>query len=325
MFDLNTKKIKKFLQGTSLESDVKFFQETSMLSSFKTGGKCICMFSVINITELCRILNFLKIEDISFHITGGGTNTLFADDFIDVAVIKLAGDFNYIKISRPKTEAKTDGDNKEKDNIISAGSACSLERFVVQTAKNGFDFSFLAGIPGTLGGAVAGNAGNTQYGICRYLKIIEYAGLKEHSFISLKAQISGDDYAYRTFKLGILPVITDIYFMADCADRTEIFKKIRHNIKIKKSVQPLNTKNAGCFFKNSTAEAKYSSGEMIDMCGLKGFKYGGARVSAKHANFLENHDNASATDIYILSKIVKDFVKKKFNVNLEYEVKMVGF
>jgi UDP-N-acetylmuramate dehydrogenase len=320
MFDLNTKKIKKFLHDTVLESDVMFLQETSKLSSFKAGGKCICVFFVINIAELCSILNFLKKAEISFYIIGGGTNTLFADDFIDAVVIKLAGGFNYLKIA-----PEGDRGDKGQDNIISAGAAYSLERFVVEAAKSGFDFSPLAGIPGTLGGAVAGNAGNTQSGICRYLKSIRYAGLKEHSFFSLEAQISGDDYAYRTFKLNILPVITDIYLTADCADRTEIFKKIRHNIKIKKSAQPLNTKNAGCFFKNPAAGAKYSSGEMIDMCGLKGFKYGGARVSAKHANFLENYDNASAGDIYILSKIVKDFVKKRFKIDLEYEVKMVGF
>ena len=324
MFDLNTKKIKKFLRGTALESDVKFFNETSMLSSFKAGGKCICIFFVINIAELCKILNFLKKADISFYIIGGGTNTLFADDFIDVAVIKLAGDFNYIKIASEDNRGDL-GQDKGDDTIISAGAAYSLERFVVDTAKNGFDFSFLAGIPGTVGGAVAGNAGNAQSGICRYLKDISYAGLKEHSFLSLRAQISGDDYAYRSFKLSFPAVITDIYLTAECADRTEIFKKIRHNIKIKKSVQPLNTKNAGCFFKNPSSEAKYNSGEMIDMCGLKGFKYGGARVSSKHANFLENYDNSSAGDIYILSKIVKDFVKKRFEINLEYEVKLVGF
>jgi UDP-N-acetylmuramate dehydrogenase len=316
MFDLNTKKIKKFLRDNVLESDAEFFRETSKLSSFKTGGKCICIFFVINIGELCKILNFLKKADISFYIIGGGTNTLFADDFIDTVVIKLTGGFNYIKIA---------AENKKSDDTIYAGAAYSLERFVVETAKKGFDFSFLAGIPGTLGGAVAGNAGNAQYGICRYLKSIRYAGLKEHSFSSLKAQISEDDYAYRSFKLNILPVITDIHLTADCADRTEIFKKIRRNIKIKKSSQPLNTKNAGCFFKNPATEAKYSAGEMIDMCGLKGFKYGGARVSVKHANFLENHDNASGRDIYILSKIAKDFVKKRFKIDLEYEVKPVGF
>lgn len=325
MFDLNTKKIKKFLKDTALESEVKFFQETSGFSSFKAGGKCICIFFVINIAELCRILNFLKKAGISFCIIGGGTNTLFADDFIDAAVIKLAGDFNYIKIAAEGVGGDL-GEDKGDGSIISAGAAYSLERFVVETAKRGFDFSFLAGIPGTLGGAVAGNAGNTQSGICRYLKSISYTGLKEHSFSSLRDLISGDDYAYRTFKLGILPVITDIYLTADCADRTEIFKKIRHNIKIKKSVQPLNTKNAGCFFKNPAAtESKYGAGEMIDLCGLKGFMYGGARVSPKHANFLENHYNASAGDIYILSKIVKDFVKKRFNFNLEYEIKLVGF
>jgi UDP-N-acetylmuramate dehydrogenase len=316
MFDLNTKKIKKFLQDTDLESEVKFCPETSGLSSFKTGGKCICIFLVNNIKELCRILHFLKRADIGFYVIGGGTNILFADDFIDIAVIKLTDEFNYLKIA---------AGNKKNDNIISVGAAYSLERFVVEAAKNGFDFSFLAGIPGTLGGAVAGNAGSMQYGICRYLKSIRFAGPKDHSFSSLEAQISGDDYDYRSFNLKIFPVITDIYLKADCGDRIEIFKKIRHNIKIKKSTQPLNTKNAGCFFKNPSAEAEYSSGEMIDKCGLRGFKYGGARVSVKHANFLENFDNASGGDIYILSKIVKDYVNKRFKIDLEYEVKLVGF
>ena len=316
MFDLNTKKIKKFLQSTDLKLNVRFLQETSRLSSFGTGGKCICIFFINNITELCGVLDFLKEAEIGFYILGSGTNTLFADDFIDVAVIKLSGDFNYLKIA-----AENNGDG----NIISAGSAYRLERFVVDTAKSGFDFSFLAGIPGTLGGAVAGNAGNLQSGICRYLKSIGYAGFKDCKVLSLDAQVSSDNYGYRSFKLNGLAAITDIYLTADRADRAEIFKKIRRNIKIKKSSQPLNTKNAGCFFKNPPAESGYGSGEMIDMCGLKGFSYGGARVSQKHANFLENYDNASSGDIYMLSKIVKDFVKKRFKINLEYEVKLVGF
>ncbi len=358
MFDINTKKIKNFLQDTGLKLNAEFFKETSALSSFRAGGKCICIFYINNMTELCTVLDFLKKSDISFYIIGGGTNTLFADDFIDTAVIKLSGDFNYLKISV---------ENNGGDCLISAGAACSLERFVVETAKSGFDFSFLAGIPGTLGGAVAGNAGNSgnaantgnsgnaantgnsgnsgntgnaensgnpdnagsagnvQPGICRYLKSIRYAGFENSSALSLQAQVSEHDYGYRVFKLDGLAVITDIYLKPDTADRTEIFKKIRHNIKHKKSVQPLNTKNAGCFFKNPPAEKKYGSGEMIDMCGLKGLRYGGAGVSEKHANFLENYENATAGDIYVLSKIVRDFVKKRFKINLEYEVKLVGF
>ena len=316
MFDLNTKKIKEFLQSTSLKLNVRFFQETFRLSSFKTGGKCICIILVNNITELCSVLDFLKKSDIGFYIVGDGTNTLFADDFIDIALIRLAGDFDYIKIA---------AENNGNGNIISAGAAYGVERFVVNAAKSGFDFSFLAGIPGTLGGAAAGNAGNTQSGICRYVKSIRYVCFKDGFAISRETPISKDDYAYRSFRLSGLIAMTDLYLSADCAGRTEIFKKIRHNIKIKKSVQPLNTKNAGCFFKNPSAETRYGSGEMIDMCGLKGFRYGGARVSAKHANFLENYENASAGDIYVLSKIVKDFVKNKFKINLEYEVKLVGF
>ena len=103
-----------------------------------------------------------------------------------------------------------------------------------------------------------------------------------------------------------------------------IFNEIVERIKNKKNAQPLNKFTAGCFFKNPL-NANKTAAELIDALGLKGFKYGGAGISKKHANFIENYDNASPMDIYNLSKIVLGMVKDNFNIELENEVKLVGF
>jgi UDP-N-acetylmuramate dehydrogenase len=103
----------------------------------------------------------------------------------------------------------------------------------------------------------------------------------------------------------------------------EIFNKIRSKIKQKKMEQPLAGKNAGCFFKNP-GNTGSTSGELIDACMFKGFSYGGACISEKHANFIDNFNNASSKDIFVLSKIVRDSVKDKYGIELEYEVVLVG-
>ena len=107
-------------------------------------------------------------------------------------------------------------------------------------------------------------------------------------------------------------------------DRRLILEKIRNKVRSRKLSQPVNTRSAGCFFKNPNNLSK-SAGEIIERCGLKGFIYGGAMVSNKHTNFIENFKNASAEDIVVLSRIVRSMVKDKYGVDLEYEVRMIGF
>jgi UDP-N-acetylmuramate dehydrogenase len=245
---------------------------------------------------------------------GGCTNILFNDGFLDICVIKPGRDFDFVL----RTESS------KSWTCLHAGASCSLQKLVVEAARLGCDLSFLAGIPGTVGGAVLGNCGNKKTGIVEFVEKIEFISTEKNGPLIRERTLNAGDYSYRFFNKGNLKVLTDVYLKIPAgSDRNSIFKKIRHTIKEKKAAQPTKALSAGCFFKNPGPDI--SAGELIDRCGLKNFMFGGARVSVKHANFIENAGNATARDIFILSKIIKHYVVQRFNIELEYEVRLAGF
>ena len=290
-----------------IKKEINF--DVSSLTSIGTGGKCLYFLKIENRKSLLDTITKLTADSVKFIVIAGGTNMLFNDGFLNIAVLKLGKEFNYLQFA--------------KAGKIIAGAACNLQKFIVDCARHGYDFSFLAGIPGTVGGAVMGSSGENDNSLNDYLQKIKYVAVNKNKVEDKTIEIK-NACQYRFFNVADLAVLTDIILQGEKEDRELIFKKIRENIKIKKAKQPLNSKNAGCFFKNIKG-CHLRTGEMIDKCGLKNFSYGGARISNKHANFLENHSNASSKDLLILSKIIKYLVKSDFNKELEYEVRMVGF
>jgi len=301
--------IKKEMFEKNFQENVVLNFDVSSLTSIGTGGKCLYFLKIENRKSLLDIITKLTVNSLKFIVIAGGTNILFNDGFLNIAVLKLGKEFNYLQFA--------------KAGKIIAGAACNLQKFIVDCARYGYDFSFLAGIPGTVGGAVMGNSGGNDNSLNDYLQKIRYVAVNKNKVEDKTIEIKNAS-KYRFFNVADLAVLTDIILQGKKEDRELIFKKIRENIKIKKASQPLNSKNAGCFFKNIKG-FYLRTGEMIDKCGLKNFSYGGARISSKHANFLENYSNASSKDLLILSKIIKYFVKNSFNKELEYEVRMIGF
>jgi UDP-N-acetylmuramate dehydrogenase len=294
---------KNFQENGVLNFDV------SSLTSIGTGGRCLYFLKIENRKSLLDAVIKLTENSVKFTVIAGGTNILFNDGFLNIAVLKLGKEFDYLQFAKtPK---------------ITAGAACNLQKFIVGCARHGYDFSFMAGIPGTVGGAVMGNSGGNKNFLNDCLQKIRYVAVNNNMVEDKTIEIKNAS-RYRYFHIADLTVLTDITLLGKKEDRELIFKKIRKNIKIKKASQPLNSKNAGCFFKN-IKDCNLRTGEIIDKCGLKNFSYGGARISNKHANFLENYSNASSKDILILSKIIKYFVKSGFKKELEYEVRMIGF
>jgi len=308
MFDKNINNTEK-ISEKDFRNNIVLNYSLSNLTSIGTGGKCLYFFKAENRKFLQNIITKLKENSIEFIVIGSGTNMLFNDGFLNIAVLKLGKEFNYIQF--------------EKTGKIIAGAACNLQRFIVDCARHSYDFSFLSGIPGTVGGAVMGNSGGNDNSLNGYLQKIRYLAVDKNMIEDRTIGIKSN-CAYRFFNVPDLAVLTDVTLTGEKKDRELIFNKIRENIKNKKANQPLNSKNAGCFFKN-IKDYHLRTGEMIDKCGLKNFSYGGARISNKHANFLENHSNASSKDLLILSKIIKYFVKNSFDKELEYEIRMVGF
>ena len=301
--------IKSIVKNTVL-NNIMFDVNTSKLISIKTGGKALCYFVADKIDDLKKMVECCLKNQIKFMVIGDGTNILFSDIYVNLVLIKLGRGFNYLKFGRK--------------NEITVGAAYRLLKFIIKAADKGYDFSRLSGIPGTMGGSVIGNSGDRDKGICDYIKKISYISDIERKAEERTIILKDSNFGYRYFHVPDLLVLTEVVLNSEKLDRDNILRKIRSKIKNKKLNQPVNTRSSGCFFKNPR-NCSMSAGALIEKSSLKGFTYGGARVSEEHANFIENFNNASAEDIFILSKIVRDTVMDKFKVNLQYEIKMIGF
>jgi UDP-N-acetylmuramate dehydrogenase len=305
----NRERIKHLIKG--IESDnIIFDKNTAELTSIKAGGKVFCYFVADNIESLKNIVRVCSDNGIDYAVIGDGTNILFNNRYLDLLLIKLGSGFKYIDFSH-------------RDRI-SVGAAYRLFRMVVSAADRGYDYSELSGIPGTVGGAVIGNSGTKDTGICDFIEKITYLSDKNGDIEEKNRMLGKSDFDYRNFYLQDVKVLTGVVFKNRTSKRNEVFNKIRNRVKKRKSFLPVNTKTAGCFFKNVKGMSE-TSGRLIENCGMKGFIYGGARVSQKHANFIENFNDASSEDIFVLSNIIKYEVIEKFKVELEYEVKTIGF
>ncbi len=353
-------KIKQILSELKIMDTAIFDYNLSLLSPIKTGGKCACFLKINSKQKLIKLINILLKENVKFYIVGNCSNILFNDGFLNFLIIKLDKGFDKIEVLKGKQALK-----------IKCGPAVNLQKFIIYLADFNVDFSFAAGIPGTVGGAVIGNSGSNKIGINDFVKKIEYISLKNISnhvlnnltsnsfnaffkdnnksidsscnnnfnfkIANIKTKtLNNKDYKYRALVINDLLVLTGVYFELDFSikqveyknfilgnNKIEILNNIRKKIKEKKASQPVRRKSLGCFFKNPSDSI--FAGKLIEDAGFKGFKFGDAKVSLKHANYLLNVGNASSQDILTLSKIIKYYIKEKYNINLEYEIKLMGF
>ena len=286
---------------TSLE--LLLNEPISKHTTFGIGGNAKYFVRVSNTNELLQIINFCIKEKIRYFVLGSGSNVLFSDAPFSGIVIKLECEFNDVFIN---------------GQSVVAGAGAQLSLVVRKAAENGLaGFEFASAIPGTVGGAVFGNAGTKDEWISGVLQNVS-AVLKDGSQQTF--QRSEMQFAYRTCAIEDGTCFTQAVFGLKTGVKNDILQKIK-DFALKKSVnQPLGTKNAGSIFKNP---AGAFAGRLIEQAGLKGFSVGGARISSVHANFIINENNASAADILALIEITKDKVFKKFNIKLETEIKIV--
>lgn len=299
----------RIIEDASL-GNIIFNINTSRLSSIKSGGKAFCYFRADRIRDLKRMIETCRENKIPFMIIGDCTNILFSDGYINITLIKLGTGFNYIKFG--------------KSDEIKAGAACNLSKLIIKASGRGYDLSEFSGIPGTLGGSIAGNSGNRNTGICNFVKSISYIAENNGEIKEITSGLNRSNFSYRRLKVPGLIALTGATLKAEKAEKNDILKRVENRIKKRKLTQPVNGRSLGCFFKN-TKDSSGSAGELIEKCGFKGFQYGGARVSEKHANFIENFRNASSNDIFVLSRIIMDRVMDKYGIRLEYEIKLAGF
>ena len=269
-------------------------------TSFRTGGSAEIFVEPLGVLELKRVLQFCKDEQKKVFIFGKGTNLLVGDNGVDGVVIHLGG-INFKNVER-------DG------RYVVAGAGVDLPKLIRTVALSGYGgLEALAGIPGTVGGAVMMNAGG-KYGdisdTIRSLTTMAFDG----TIIKYMREDVG--FEYRGCNLSE-QIVIEVEFELNESKIEVVLEKMDEIYNEKQESQPLGTFNAGSIFKNT---AQYKSAELIDKANLKGLKVGGAVVSEKHANFIVNTGSATSTDILELIKIIKEAIKKKYDVSLEEEI-----
>ncbi len=278
-------------------------QALNRLTTFRMGGVPLFYSQPHNYEELGHALRLCRDNNLDFKVLGGGSN-LVVDDY------EL--DFGVIHICNPVFNKITAGPN----NTVHVGAGVSLRsilRFCKDQGRGGAEF--LAGIPGTLGGAVAGNAGAWGSSVESVLKSVITVDRCGETRRLLKKDI---DFSYRKADLGG-QVITEAEMELQPRSPELVKKLIKKNLDRKKASQPTSKPNAGCIFKNPANE---SAGKLLDVCGFKGWSLGGARVSDQHANFICNDKKASSQDVFRMIEKMKKAVKEKFDIDLELEVKL---
>ncbi|MCU0666792.1 MAG: UDP-N-acetylmuramate dehydrogenase [Candidatus Omnitrophica bacterium] len=283
---------------------IKLNYPLSRHTTFRLGGKAEYFIKPCTVEDLKLLLKCLKRYNISYSIIGLGSNLLISDQGKKGAVIQLSAPF-FKKIKKAR-------------NFIEAGAGCPLGAVVSYAVSLGLGgFEFLSGIPGTVGGAIVGNAGQAykkrwMQDIVLSVTVMDAAG-------KIKA-IPRDriKFAYRASNLGKY-IILSARFRFKAQKKEVIRRMIKDYCLYRRKKQLVSGFSAGCVFKNPKSQ---SAGKLIDACGLKGKRIGGAYISAKHANFIINDGRAKTSDILSLMDLARLKVKRKFGIELQPEIKI---
>ena len=292
----------------SLKSDICEILVDSPMSrqtSFKAGGNADIIAFPKNVDSLLHVLKTADKSDVPFMIMGNGSNLLVRDEGIRGIVIKTTG---------MDPEIVVDGE------IIRCSAGTSLSKLCTTALENGLSgLEFAYGIPGTVGGAVYMNAGAYGGEIKDVLKSVQHIN---PDFVIETVNAADLNLAYRKSFYSDHPeyIITTAEFKLQKSNKAEIKAKMDDLIGRRKDKQPLEFPSAGSTFKRPEG---YFAGALIEQCGLKGYRIGGAEVSEKHAGFIINRCSGTASDIIAIIDHVRKTVKENTGVTLEPEVKII--
>jgi UDP-N-acetylmuramate dehydrogenase len=283
---------------------ILFDERLANYSWFNLGGASEVFFKPSNIEDIIFFLKNVKPKKIT--ILGAGSNTLIRDGGIKGVTVKLSSHFSYL--------------NLISSHIIEAGAATldkKIADFALENSLTGLEF--LACIPGSIGGAIRMNSG--CYGedisqILHSIKVIDIFGNK-------KDILAGDlKFYYRDSNLDQNLIITSIKLKGKVSSRELIQKKQQTLIKKKKNSQPSQIKTCGSTFKNTKNKKAW---ELIKESNCQNYQIGSAKISEKHCNFFINAGKATAKELEDLINKVKDTVYQKTKINLELEIKIIGY
>jgi len=268
------------------------------------GGEAQAFARPSTVEELEEGLTWARARELPVVAIGLGSNLLVADEGVDALVLKLDGELAAAEI--------------EGDLLVAGGGAPNAVCLHRARAGGLGGFEFACAIPGTVGGGVRMNAG--AYGSDWSELVVRALVVDEHGARWLTPSELG--LAYRQSKLENGQVVAQAEFQLEPRDPEEIKAKVRELQALRKAAQPTNKRTFGSVFKNPDHEL--TAGLMLEACGLKGHRIGGAQISPRHANFIENADGARAADAIALMAEARHRARAQYGVELEHEVQFLG-
>lgn len=278
---------------------------TYITNWFDVGGKVEILFKPADIEDLAFFLK-KKSSLIPVTIIGAGSNIIIKDKGIKGVVIRLGRGFNNIELNNHTS--------------IKAFGACLCSNIANFARDNGLTgLEFLSGIPGSLGGAIAMNAGCYNNDISQIL--ISATAIDQNGNI-IELEKKDFNFEYRSNNLASKYIFTSAILSAKKSSYEEVSATMQNFQKKREETQPIRAKTGGSTFKNPKNSTK-KAWQLIDEVGLRGFSIGEAEISSKHCNFLINKNNASAEDLINLINLIKNRVKEHSGIDLEEEIKIL--
>jgi len=287
---------------TGFEKIVRQDEPLAMHTWFQLGGPAEYFAEPADADQLTALLRRCREEEVPVRVLGAGSNILVRDEGVPGMVVRLA--------------APAFGDIRVEGQAVIAGGGATLGHVITTAVHQGLaGLETLIGIPGTLGGALHGNAGSHGGDIGQWTSqatVITQAGeVFQHGRDDLV-------FEYRQSSLDEL-VILEAEFQLEEDDPRELARRMQKHWIVKKASQPMGHQSAGCVFRNPRGT---SAGELIDEAGLKGTRIGGAVVSDRHANFIVAEPECTSQDVLRLIDLVRAQVHERLGVELERELEV---
>jgi UDP-N-acetylmuramate dehydrogenase len=282
-----------------------FVQENVPLARFtwyRIGGPARWFIQPQSVEDLQEAARRCAESNIRTYVLGFGANLLVSDKGVDAAVFRFDADY-WRRVNFTKDE-------------VEVGCGMDMQKLLLRAIRQGRSgIECLAGIPGTMGGGIRMNAGGKFGDIGSIVQSVQVMDASGNLYERFKDDLVFD---YRTTNISA-PFILGATLALEEEDPERILRRTKEIWMYKRNTQPLNTKNAGCIFKNPRG---LSAGALIDQAGLKGLRIGGAEISAKHANFIIAHPGCTAEDVMSMIKLIREKVFDRNQIHLESEVQI---
>ena len=274
-------------------------------TTYRVGGEVDLLVTAHTLPALARTVRVLEAEQVKWVVLGKGSNVLASDDGYRGCVIRLGREFSRVVV---------DG------CLVTAGGAVMLPKLVNETLSHALSgLECCAGIPGTVGGAVAMDAGSRDEWIGHVVRdLVAFCPGKG----LVRYQGSDITWEYRHCSLPSDHIVLEATFELVPSTREAVGAEMNRRMIRRRVTQPVGKACCGSVFRNPPDR---SVGRMLEDCGLKGLTVGGACVSEVHANFVVNEGGAHASDIVTLMGTMHDAVLERYGVDLEPEVRLLGF